>query len=67
MSVLPINLRRIRDEKMNQLRKWQNAYAESEELVRLMKRAIEKEKMPVQCDETDSGYWFIPLTTSKTN
>ncbi|WP_339228378.1 hypothetical protein NSQ77_01175 [Oceanobacillus sp. FSL K6-2867] len=63
----PIDLRRIRDEKMNQLRKGQNAYAESEELVRLMKRAIEKEKLPVQCDATSSGYWFIPLSSSKTS
>ncbi|MBP2077344.1 hypothetical protein [Oceanobacillus polygoni] len=65
--MLPINLRRIRDEKMNQLRKGQNAYAETEELVRLMKRAIEKENMPVQCDATNSGCWFIPLSTSKTS
>ncbi|WP_249870881.1 hypothetical protein [Oceanobacillus saliphilus] len=65
--MLPINLRRIRDEKIMQLKKGNNAYAETDELIRLMKRSIEKECLHVQFDETQSGCWFIPMPTSKTS
>jgi len=65
--VLPINLRRLRDEKIDQLKNGHNAYAETDELVRLMKRAIEKENLQVQCDNTDTGCWFIPTPASKSS
>ncbi|WP_087971901.1 hypothetical protein [Oceanobacillus rekensis] len=65
--MLPINLRRMRDDKIEHLKKGQNAFAEEDELIRLMKRAIEKEGLHVECDETTSGCWFIPKTTSKTS
>lgn len=65
--MLPINLRRMRDEKIENLKKGHNAFAEEDELIRLMKRAIEKENLHVECDETASGCWFIPMTPSKTS
>ncbi|WP_010651143.1 hypothetical protein [Oceanobacillus massiliensis] len=64
--MLPINLRRMRDEKIDQLRKGNTAYAETGELIRLMKRTIEKEQLHVQYDETDAGCWFIPVPASNT-
>ncbi|WP_188453421.1 hypothetical protein [Virgibacillus oceani] len=59
--MLIMNQRRIRDEKINQLKVGQTAYAESDELIRLIKRDIEKNNLHVHCDETAAGCWFIPL------
>lgn len=53
--------KRIRDEKIDQLQKGLTAYAESHELIRLIKRDIQKYELFVHCDETPSGCWFIPL------
>ncbi|GAA0429575.1 hypothetical protein GCM10008983_02420 [Lentibacillus halophilus] len=53
--------RRLRDEKMAQLKAGTTAYAESAELIRLMKRGIERENLLVHDDETNVGCWFIPL------
>ncbi|MGJ9457193.1 hypothetical protein [Oceanobacillus sp. CF4.6] len=65
--MLPINLRRMRDEKIEQLKKGNNAFAETDELIRLMKRAIDKECLHVELDKTDAGCWFIPMSNSKTS
>ncbi|MFC4022550.1 hypothetical protein ACFOUV_01800 [Oceanobacillus longus] len=65
--MLPINLRRMRDEKIEQLKKGNNAFAETDELIRLMKRAIDKECLHVELDEADAGCWFIPMSSSKTS
>lgn len=56
-----LNKRRIRDEKIRQLKAGRNAYAESHELIRLLKRDIEKEHLRVHYDNTRTGCWFIPL------
>jgi len=56
-----LNKRRIRDEKIRQLKAGRNAYAESHELIRLIKRDIEKEHLHVHFDTTRTGCWFIPL------
>lgn len=53
--------KRIRDEKIDQLSKGISAYAESHELIRLIKRDIQKYQLFVHCDEAPSGCWFIPL------
>ncbi|WP_234028548.1 hypothetical protein [Lentibacillus sp. Marseille-P4043] len=53
--------RQIRDEKIKQLKSGQTAYAESDELIRLIKRDIMKLDLHVHCDQTNTGCWFIPL------
>ncbi|ASK62976.1 hypothetical protein CFK37_12895 [Virgibacillus phasianinus] len=53
--------KRIKEEKMAQLRNGLTAYAESNELIRLIKKDIQKYELLVHCDETPSGCWFIPL------
>ncbi|NLI68205.1 MAG: hypothetical protein GX374_06145 [Bacilli bacterium] len=58
MTVL--DLREMRDEKIRQLKEGRSVYAESGELIRLIKRGIEKEKLVVKLEKTDGGCWFIP-------
>lgn len=60
-----LNNIRMRDEKISQLRAGRTAYAETTELIRLMKRSIEKEQLHVHLDATNGGCWFIPLTADK--
>ncbi|TQS76255.1 hypothetical protein DX933_02185 [Ornithinibacillus gellani] len=62
-----LNDRTIRDQKIEQLKNGISAYAESKELIRLMKRDIVKYDLQVQLDETPEGCWFIPLPTSKSS
>ncbi|WP_156291451.1 hypothetical protein [Oceanobacillus salinisoli] len=62
-----INRNRLRDEKITQLKSGYNAYAESPELIRLMKRYIEREHLRVFYDETETGCWFIPMDEWKTS
>lgn len=57
-----MNDRHIRDEKIAQLKKGRTAYAESKELIRLMKRRIERENLPVHYDYTTLGCWITPLS-----
>ncbi|WP_047981603.1 hypothetical protein [Ornithinibacillus contaminans] len=59
--MLIMNERRIRDRKLEQLRNGRTAYAESKELIRLIKRDIEKFGLEVYYDETPAGCWFIPV------
>ncbi|MYL58420.1 hypothetical protein GLW20_12960 [Virgibacillus halodenitrificans] len=65
--MLIMNERRLRDEKLKQLKQGRTAYAESGELIRLIKREIEKEHLHVYCDDTRTGCWFIPMPDSKTS
>jgi hypothetical protein len=67
VRMLIMNERRIRDRKIEQLKKGRTAYAESKELIRLIKRDIEKYGLNVYYDETPSGCWFIPVTKSKSS
>jgi len=60
-----LNKRRIRDEKIRQLKSGQSAYAESHELIRLIKRDIEREQLHVHYDNSRTGCWFIPLKEDK--
>ncbi|WP_010099149.1 hypothetical protein [Ornithinibacillus scapharcae] len=65
--MLIMNERRVRDRKIKQLQSGRTAYAESKELIRLIKRDIEKYGLDVYYDETSSGCWFIPVTKSKSS
>ncbi len=59
MTVL--DRRKMRDEKITQLKSGRTVYAESPELIRLIKRSIEKENLRVDYEESDAGCWFIPI------
>ncbi|MEN2765574.1 hypothetical protein [Ornithinibacillus xuwenensis] len=59
--MLIMNERRIRDRKIEQLKAGRTAYAESKEVIRLIKRDIERNGLDVYYDETPSGCWFIPV------
>lgn len=59
--MLVINERRIRDDKIAQLQKGCIAYAESMELIRLIKRSIKENNINVHYDYTNTGCWFVPL------
>ncbi|GEN45898.1 hypothetical protein [Alkalibacillus haloalkaliphilus] len=52
--------RRMANEKVNNLRNGYSAYAETEELIRLMKRRINSNNLDIYEDQTDIGCWFIP-------
>jgi len=65
MTVL--DRRKMRDEKISQLKTGRTVYAESPEFIRLIKRGIEKEKLEVNLEETDAGCWFIPSEGHKMN
>ena len=62
-----MNERRIRDEKIAQLKRGKSAYAESHELIRLMKRRIERENLQVHYDDTSLGCWMIPIEGHKSS
>jgi hypothetical protein len=65
--MLIMNERRIRDRKIEQLKSGRTAYEESREVIRLIKRDIEKHGLHVHYDETPTGCWFIPVTSSKSS
>lgn len=56
-----MNKRQIRDEKIAQLLSGRTAYAETQEMIRLVNRSIERNNMHVHLDNTNLGCWFIPL------
>lgn len=65
--MLVMTQRRICDEKLAQLKKGHTAYAESPELIRIMKRDIEREGLQVFYDDSYAGCWFIPLPEKKSS
>ncbi|SET44847.1 hypothetical protein SAMN05216389_111138 [Oceanobacillus limi] len=62
--MLVLHEKRICERKMNQLKNGYSAYAESREVIRLIKREILKNNMDVYYDETPNGCWFIPMKES---
>jgi len=56
MTVLDRRL--MRDEKIDQLKRGRAVYAESSELIRLIKRGIERNGLDVQLEYTEAGCWF---------
>ncbi|MBU5468106.1 hypothetical protein KQI49_14855 [Virgibacillus sp. MSJ-26] len=57
----------MREQKVNLLKNGFSAYAESAELIRLIKRDIFNYALNVFYDETSSGCWFIPLSSEDTS
>ncbi|QDP40851.1 hypothetical protein [Radiobacillus deserti] len=62
-----IHTRRLVDEQMDRLANGYSAYAETNELTRLMQREINKRNLPVILDQTESGCWFIPEKPAQTH
>ncbi len=55
-----IHNQRIANEKTNLLMEGLSAFAETEEIIRLVKRRIQRNNLHVIEDHTDVGCWFIP-------
>ncbi len=53
--------KKLADKKTEDLLNGYSAYADTEELIRLLQRNVDKYNLDVICDETDIGYWFIPV------
>lgn len=60
LSMTVLNQRKMRDDKITRLKEGHCVYAESTELIRLLKRGIKKESLDVQLDKSDGGCWFTP-------
>lgn len=60
VDVTILDRREMRDEKVKLLKEGRTVYAESPEFIRIIKRTIEKEKLSITYDQTESGCWFIP-------
>ncbi|WP_077621207.1 hypothetical protein [Sediminibacillus massiliensis] len=58
--MLIISRRAMAQEKMKSLMNGYSAYAESDELIRLVKKEIDKQNLSVVYDSSDAGCWFIP-------
>ncbi|MDL4840672.1 hypothetical protein [Aquibacillus rhizosphaerae] len=50
----------IVQEKLDRLIAGYSAYAETDEIIRLMKREITKLDFQVVCEHTENGCWFVP-------
>ncbi|MCF3943348.1 hypothetical protein [Oceanobacillus alkalisoli] len=48
------------NQKIEQLKNGENAFAESAELIRLLERDIARENLNVVFDKTPAGCWIIP-------
>lgn len=59
MAVL--DRRMMRDEKIEKLKEGRTVYAENDELIRLIKRGIDREKLIVKIEENNGGCWFTPV------
>lgn len=54
------NLRETAKAKAKQVQDGYSAFAESAEMIRLLKRELKKRRIDVHVDETNIGSWFIP-------
>lgn len=55
-----MNPKELAKAKVKRIQDGYSAFAESNELVRLIKRELAKLNVDVQVDETNIGSWFIP-------
>jgi hypothetical protein len=55
-----INRRQIAHDKVRRLEQGYSAYAETEEVARLIKRELQKRNIEAIEDQTPIGYWFYP-------
>ncbi|WP_188206413.1 hypothetical protein [Alkalibacillus aidingensis] len=55
-----VQKQRMANQKLDQLLNGYSAYAETDELIRLMRRRINSHNLDIHVDQTDIGCWFIP-------
>ncbi|WP_027964261.1 hypothetical protein [Halalkalibacillus halophilus] len=55
-----VHKQQLANEKVDRLKNGYSAYAETEELIRLVKRRIQHLNLDIFEDHTDLGSWFIP-------
>lgn len=56
-----MNRREIARDKVRKIKNGFSAFAETKEVIELVKKELEKENIPVYIDETAKGSWFIPV------
>ena len=56
-----MNPKEIAKAKVKRIQDGYSAFAESSEMVRLIKRELSKLNLEVLVDETNIGSWFIPV------
>ncbi len=55
-----INRKEIARAKVRKIKNGLSAFAETQEVIDLVKKELEKENIPVHIDQTAQGSWFIP-------
>ncbi|MRG87692.1 hypothetical protein [Salinibacillus xinjiangensis] len=58
--MLVLSRKMLVEEKTKQLLNGYSAFAENEDLIRLLKRNISRHELDVFLDHTELGCWFIP-------
>ncbi|WP_243291250.1 hypothetical protein [Bacillus sp. FJAT-47783] len=59
--MLIINHKQMAKEKVERIRNGVSAFAESADLVNLIKKELEEQNLQVYEDVTEFGSWFIPV------
>jgi hypothetical protein len=62
-----INRKTLAKEKLESLKRGYSAYAETEEVARLIERGLAHLNVPVYIDRTPIGWWFIPEKNKETS
>lgn len=61
-----INRKILAKEKVENLKRGYSAYAETDELARIIEKELAHLDIPVFIDRTPFGWWFIPEKTKET-
>lgn len=60
-----INRKEMARAKVRKIKNGLSAFAETNEVIELVKKELENENIPVHVDETDQGCWFIPVNNDE--
>lgn len=60
-----INRKEMARAKIRKIKNGYSAFAETQEIIALVKQELEKENIPVHIDETAKGCWFIPMNSNE--
>lgn len=55
-----INRKELALEKVNKIKAGYSAFAESKEVIHMIRKELEKQNIDVHEDKTELGSWFIP-------
>lgn len=58
--LMVIDRKEIARAKVEKIKNGFSAFAETQEVIFLVKKELEKQGIPVLIDETEKGCWFIP-------